>query len=136
MPRINRRSRRRVPVSRGLTPNQEFELLFGLGLGGERAFDTLQAYEQAWWLHRAGLMALIARVAPFQRPSGFWEIEVKYFPNCAKNGYETDKKALLRLGLPLTDQEEAILKAEKAGEALESMKRPSFSLPISERNEA
>ena len=117
MPRINRRSRRREPVSHGLSPSQEFELLFGVSLGSEQAFATPQAYEQAWRIHKAALSAKLAQLAPlpFHRAAAYWELEAKYVPDCKAANYEGERQALLRFKLPLTAEEEAILIAEKAG---------------------
>jgi hypothetical protein len=67
--------------------------------------------EKAYWANRDVLMG---ECLPFQRPMSYWEFEIKIsYPNCKINNYESERAALLRLQLPLTPQEQALLRAEQ-----------------------
>lgn len=102
--------RRGVAVTaRGLTFGQKFDLLYGIGCC-EPGFRDRGQYEEAWRRHREDLLA---ECAPFCRPDAYWEVDVGYQPACQANGYESEKSALLRLGLPLTATEKRMLSSQK-----------------------
>ena len=105
MARLIRKNER--PVSRGgLTADQRFYLITGMCLSD--GFDNPTEYESAWFAHRA---ELLGQCKPFERPEAYW-IFAQFIPECRKNNYETQRNALLRLGLPLTEYELAILRRE------------------------
>ena len=109
MPRRNRL--RRAPTSpSGLTSGQYWELTVGMLPAGERGFKDQSDRARAWWATRE---RLLAESRPFHRPIAFWELEQGYVPDCEKNGYESERAALIRLGLELTPQEQSILTLEK-----------------------
>jgi hypothetical protein len=110
MARLGRRnSKNATAVSRGLTVDERLSLVSGVC----NAFDNVEDYEAAWFAHKDELMAACR---PFHRPEAFWWIEAKFLPNCAANGYESQRGALLRLGLPLTHAERAILAGSAGSE--------------------
>jgi hypothetical protein len=81
--------------------------MFGVGpMVGEASFSSPEEYEQAWQRHKD---SLLAECAPWRRPDAYWA-EVGYQPRC---GSETEESVLLRLGLPLTPTERAILATRK-----------------------
>jgi hypothetical protein len=96
------------PKSLGpLTAEQQMELTAGVV---PWAFRSAVELKEAWDANRE---SLLARMPPFLRPFAYWELEVGYFPDCLVNGHESDRAALLRLGLPLTRAERELLKSGK-----------------------
>jgi hypothetical protein len=72
--------------------------------------DGQAEYAKAWRLHREALIAEAAAQRPFHRPDAYWTFEIG---DCTV-GLEDEESALVRLGLPLTAEEMAIV-SEKAG---------------------
>jgi hypothetical protein len=107
--RRQRRSRVRSTVA-GLTPGQHAELMFGLVMIGDTGFQNAAEAEAAWWANRT---ALLAECRPFQRPIAYWEVEVGIrHPTCAANDYKSESDELIQRGLPLTAQEQTLLRAQ------------------------
>jgi hypothetical protein len=107
------RLRRNVVAVHGigkLTLPQKLELMFDFFSPGpaQGGFASHAEYLQAWRSYRD---RLLAECRPFSRPSAYWEIEVGFCPNCPAHGNESEQSALIRLGLPLTAVENAILAA-------------------------
>lgn len=91
-----------------LSEDLVIELVYGLGIDG---FTIPRGvYEKSYWAYKDILMG---RCRPFQRPSAFWCCEVGgglgVGPDCVANGNESERSALVRLGLPLTQIELAKL---------------------------
>jgi hypothetical protein len=100
------RLRPRPDRARDLTPGQHEALTGGFALGNGIGFDSRTAMEAAYWAHRE---ELLKESRLFSRPYAYWSFEADYIPQAN----ETEKAALLRLGLPLTAQEQSILAKEK-----------------------
>jgi len=105
--RLRRKAGGGAVALRGLSRGQRFELVYGVGpLTGEVSFASPEEYEQAWLRHRD---SLLAECGPFHRPDAYWN-EVGYQPCCSS---ESEESVLLRLRLPLTPEEKAILATRK-----------------------
>lgn len=75
---------------------------------------TPEQYAAGWRRYSDVLIAEAAAERPFHRPDAFWSFDKGIVLNCPANP-ETEKEALIRLGLPLTDEEKAILASEGGG---------------------
>ncbi len=96
---------------RGLTTGERRSLLHGISFTGEEGFQSPEEYEAAWWRYRE---TLIFELGAFRRPDAFWWIEVGYVPDCPAHGYESERAALIRLGLMLSPQEAAEARCTRA----------------------
>jgi hypothetical protein len=106
--RLRRKAAGGIVAVRGLSPGQRFELVYGVGpMAGEPGFSCPEEYQQAWQRHRD---SLLAQCAPWHRPDAYWS-EIGYQPRC---GNESEESVLLRLGLPLTPTERAILSTRRS----------------------
>ena len=108
MKRVRKKARMRKS---GLSPGARSMLMSGFVMAADEDFPTPEAFDAAWRLHRAARMA---ECGPFERPHAYW-IEISrqaetlgYFPGVAASGYESQRSALIRLGLPLTTIEKNI----------------------------
>lgn len=107
MARLRRRSVDDFEGSRGLTPRQRWDLLYGFspnGLGGV-TFKTPAQYQAGWRQHRDSLMHVLGL---FRRPEAYWAIEHEFIPGTGGN-HESQRSALIRLGAVLTSQEQGML---------------------------
>jgi hypothetical protein len=92
---------------RELSADQLSSLRYDLGLGTRFAFASPAERRAAWFRHRE---RLLSQCRPFERPEAFWDYEADGFlPECPASGYESPRSAHIRLGLPLTAEEKAIL---------------------------
>lgn len=107
MPNIRRRA---IP-RRGhgaLNLGQRCELQFGMSFEGDGGFATREEARRAWLEHREVLMGDRVYNPPFTRPAGYWAYEAPGEP-----AYREDNlTALLRMKLPLTAEERALLADE------------------------
>ena len=109
MARVRLRGRATGTTRKGeLTDMQRAVLNTGFEMGSGADFATPEEYRAAWWAHRDEL--LVAFPYSFFRPEAYWWVEIDMVPTgCAASEYKTEEQALLRLELPLTAQERAIL---------------------------
>jgi len=105
---VKRQSRTQREGGRVLSFAQEIELICGFPWGDGPRFANREEMEAAWYLHRE---RLLAESAPFRRPRAYFVFEVGYRPKTG-DGSETHRDVLLRMKLPLTPAEQAILRRE------------------------
>lgn len=95
---------------RGLTKGQRLLLVAGVTLG-EEGFTSPGEYEAAWWRYRDELLFALGS---WRRPEAYWWVErCTPPPDCPAGGNESEHDALIRLGLPLSDEERSLLQRER-----------------------
>jgi len=95
------------------------ELVSGTGPSGPVRVDiTPERFRAIYWQHKDALMRFSS--VPFFRPAAYWFVEVggalAVGPDCPVNGNESQRSALVRLGLALSDQEIAQLSPAEANQ--------------------
>jgi hypothetical protein len=81
------------------------DLLWNVGFCRDPPISP-EGYRRAYLASKDRLMRLCR---PFTRPAAYWSVEVggalSVGPDCPANGNESERSALIRLGLPLTNIE-------------------------------
>jgi len=113
MARLIRRPQ--VRITRDIDSCQREALMLGVEFPGMAPFSGLIEMREVWERCRG---KLLEKCSPFTRPDAYWVFDVPIEllggvdPNCPRNGYESERSALVRLRLPLTERERQILAAE------------------------